>query len=126
MTKKPVTTSLAPAAIGPYSQGIDAGNLVFTSGQLPIDVETGVQEKECIAKATTLVLRNIESVLAAAGTTMDKVVKTTIYLANFADFKAMNEAYQEFFKENPPARTTIEAAKLPLDALVEIEAIAIK
>jgi len=85
-----------------------------------------VQEKECIAKATTLVLRNIESVLAAAGTTMDKVVKTTIYLANFADFKAMNEAYQEFFKENPPARTTIEAAKLPLDALVEIEAIAIK
>ena len=126
MQKTVISTPNAPAAIGPYSQGIDAGSLVFTSGQLPMDMATGELEKQDITRATQLVMKNIEAVLTAAGTNLDKIIKTTIYITDFADFAAMNAAYGEFFKGNPPARTTIQAAGLPLGVTIEIEAIAVK
>ena len=126
MERNIISTQNAPAAIGPYSQGIDTGSLVFTSGQLPMDVTTGELEKQDITRATQLVMKNIEAVLKEAGTSLDKIVKTTIYLTDFNDFAAMNAAYGEFFKGTPPARTTIQAAGLPLGVSVEIEAIAVK
>ncbi|MCL2416001.1 MAG: Rid family detoxifying hydrolase [Defluviitaleaceae bacterium] len=125
MNKNIISTESAPAAIGPYSQGISTGSMVFTSGQLPIDVETGHLEKEDIAKATELVIKNVISVVRAGGSDLEKIIKTTIYLVDMADFAAVNKVYGEFFKENQPARTTIQVCKLPLDVKVEIEAIAI-
>ena len=124
--KEILSTTAAPAAIGPYSQGICAGNLVTTSGQLPIDSATGAFAEGGIKEQTRQSLKNVEAVLAAAGLTMADVIKTTVFLKDMNDFAAMNEVYASFFSTNPPARSAVEVARLPKDALVEIEAIASK
>lgn len=124
--KKIIATENAPAAIGPYSQGIAADNLIFTSGQLPIDPATGTFASDEIAGQTRQSLKNVEAVLRAAGSGLDKVVKTTVYLKDMNDFATMNKVYEEFFgTEGYPARSAVEAARLPKDALVEIEVIAV-
>jgi 2-iminobutanoate/2-iminopropanoate deaminase len=122
-----VSTEKAPKAIGPYSQGIKAGDFVFTAGQVPIDPATGKLVEGSIAEQTRRVLQNIQAILEAAGSSLDRVVKTTVFLNDMADFQAMNAAYAEFFPldKNPPARTTVQAAKLPLGALVVIDAVAL-
>lgn len=122
---KVLNTTGAPAAIGPYSQGIQAGNMVFVSGQLPIDPATG-ELLSAVAAATTQSLTNIRNILAEAGCTMADVVKTTVLLKDMNDFAEMNAAYAAFFPENAPARACFQVAKLPKDAVVEIEAIACK
>lgn len=122
--KKIVSTKQAPAAIGPYSQGVAFGGVVITSGQLPIDMESGELEVKDIAKATENCLRNIAAILQEAGLGMGDVVKTTVFLTDLADFAAMNEMYQSFFSEEPPARSCVQVAALPKGATVEIEAIA--
>lgn len=124
MTLKVLHTDKAPAAIGPYSQGIQVGNLVFTSGQLPLNPETGELEGD-IRKATQQSLKNIKSILESNGTSMDKVVKVVIFLRDMNDFAAMNEAYGTYFPTNPPARSAVQVARLPKDAIIEIEAIAL-
>ena len=121
-----LSTPPAPAAIGPYSQGVAAGSLVITSGQLPIDPATGTFAGEDIAAQTRQSLANVKAVLAAAGFGLEDVVKTTVFLKNMDDFAAMNQVYAGFFPENPPARSAVEVARLPKDALVEIEAIAVR
>lgn len=124
--KKIIATENAPAAIGPYSQGIAADNLIFTSGQLPIDPATGTFASDEIAGQTRQSLKNVEAVLRAAGSGLDKVVKTTVYLKDMNDFATMNKVYEEFFgTEGYPARSAVEVARLPKDALVEIEVIAV-
>jgi 2-iminobutanoate/2-iminopropanoate deaminase len=120
-----VQTEKAPAAIGPYSQGIRAGNLVFVSGQIPIDPATGQFVEGGVAEQTEQVLRNLGAVLEAAGSSLSQVVKTTVFLADMKEFGAMNEVYARFFTEVPPARATVAAAGLPRDARVEIEAVAL-
>ncbi|HEX8708645.1 MAG TPA: RidA family protein [Pyrinomonadaceae bacterium] len=120
-----VKTSSAPAAIGPYSQAISAGGFVFVSGQIPLDPATGEFVAGGVAEQTEQVLRNLSAVLEAAGTGLAGVVKTTVFLADLNDFATMNEIYGRFFGENPPARATVEAARLPRDARVEIEAVAV-
>lgn len=125
MSSTSIATEKAPAAIGPYSQGIKANGMVFVSGQLPVDSATGELLTE-IAAATRQSLTNLAAVLAAGGCTMDQVVKTTVFLSDLKDFVAMNEVYSEFFKTNPPARSTVQVAALPKGAVVEIEAIAIQ
>ena len=124
--KEILSTQAAPAAIGPYSQGISFGNMVITSGQIPIDVTTGAFAEGGIAGQTRQSLKNVEAVLAAAGLTLENVVKTTVFLKDMNDFAAMNEVYATFFPQNPPARSAVEVARLPKDALIEIEAIAVK
>lgn len=124
--KEIISTTAAPAALGPYSQGICAGNLVITSGQVPIDSSTGAVVEGGIAEQTRQSLTNVQAVLAAAGLTMENVIKTTVFLKNMNDFAAMNEVYATFFTGNPPARSAVEVARLPKDVLVEIEAIAVK
>ncbi|MFL6229996.1 MAG: RidA family protein [Pyrinomonadaceae bacterium] len=124
--KQRVATDNAPGAIGPYSQAIVAGDFVFTSGQIPIDPKTGEFVAGGIAEQTEQVLRNVAEVLKAAGCGLADVVKTTVFLADMGDFAAMNEAYGRFFAENPPARSTVQAARLPRDARVEIDTIAVK
>jgi 2-iminobutanoate/2-iminopropanoate deaminase len=121
-----VATEAAPQAIGPYSQAISIGDFVFTSGQIPIDPKTGVFVEGGIAEQTEQVLRNLAEVLRAAGTSLEGVVKTTVFLADMNDFAAMNEVYGRYFSAAPPARSTVEAARLPRDARVEIDAIAIR
>lgn len=123
MPAQTIKTPHAPAAIGPYSQGKRAGTLVFTAGQLAFDPATGKLIAGGIREQTEQVLKNIASILQAAGTDLSRVVKTTVFLANLADFPAMNEVYAQFFKDEPPARSTVQAALLR-DALIEIEAIA--
>ena len=124
--KKVVATAAAPAAIGPYSQAICCGDLVFTSGQLPLDPVSGTMPA-AIEEQTRQSLTNIKAVLEAAGLTMDDVVKTTVFLQNMGDFAAMNGVYATFFSEGKfPARSAVEVAKLPKGALVEIEAVASK
>ena len=125
MSSASIATEKAPAAIGPYSQGIKANGMVFVSGQLPVDPATGELLTE-IAAATRQSLTNLAAVLAAGGCAMDQVVKTTVFLSDLKVFVAMNEVYSEFFKTNPPARSTVQVAALPKGAVVEIEAIAIK
>lgn len=122
--KEIIATDQAPRAIGPYSQAVRAGNLVFASGQIPIDPATGEFIPGGIAEQTEQVLKNLTAVFAATGLTMNQIVKTTVFLADMNDFTAMNEVYAKFFAENPPARATVQAARLPRDAKVEIEAIA--
>ena len=122
--KEIIATPNAPAAIGPYSQGISAGGLVITSGQLPLDPATGAFAEGGIGEQTKQSLRNIQAILAQAGLTMENVIKTTVFLKDMNDFAAMNEAYAAFFTSNPPARSAVEVARLPKDALIEIEAIA--
>jgi len=122
-----VATDKAPKAIGPYSQGIKAGDFVYTAGQAGIDPATGKLVEGGIAEQTRQVLKNIQAILEAADGSLDRVVKTTVFLNDMADFAAMNAVYAEFFPpdKNPPARTTVQAAKLPLGALVEIDAVAL-
>ena len=122
-----VSTSAAPAAIGPYSQAIVAGNLVFCSGQIPLSPETGqIVGAGDIAAQTEQVMKNLSAVLTAAGCGFEQVVRCTIYLASMSDFATVNGIYGRFFPSNPPARTTIQAAGLPRGALVEIHAIAVR
>ena len=121
-----VATEAAPQAIGPYSQAICIGDFVFTSGQIPIDPKTGVFVEGGIAEQTEQVLRNLVEVLRAAGTSLEAVVKTTVFLADMDDFAAMNEVYGRYFSNEPPARSTVQAARLPRDARVEIDVIAVR
>jgi 2-iminobutanoate/2-iminopropanoate deaminase len=121
-----VATEAAPQAIGPYSQAIQIGDFVFTSGQIPIDPKTGVFVEGGIAEQAEQVLRNLAEVLRAAGTSLEAVVKTTVYLADMDDFAAMNEVYGRYFSNEPPARSTVQAARLPRDARVEIDVIAVR
>lgn len=125
MEKHIINTSNAPAAIGPYSQAVKVGNLVYTSGQLAINAATGEFINDDIKKATAQSLENVKSILEEAGTTLDKVVKTLVFLKDMNDFADMNEVYSQYFSTNPPARSCVQAGKLPKDALVEIEVIAI-
>ena len=126
MAKIEISTPNAPAAIGPYSQAIEAGNTVYVSGQIPIDPATGAFAGEDIVSQTRQSLTNIKSILAQAGLRMENVVKTTVLLSDMENFAAMNEVYAEFFAEPYPARAAFQAARLPKDALVEIEAVAVK
>lgn len=123
--KEIVSTENAPGAIGPYSQAVKVGNMVFCSGQIPIDPETGVFVSSEIGEQTEQVLKNLSAVLEAAGTNLDNVVKTTVFLLDMNEFAAMNEVYGKYFSENSPARATVQAARLPRDARVEIECIAL-
>lgn len=123
--KEIIATENAPGAIGPYSQAVRAGNMVFCSGQIPIDVATGEFVSDDVAEQTTQVLKNLSAVLEAAGTSLNNVVKTTVFLADMNDFAVVNEIYAEFFSENKPARATVQAARLPKDARVEIDCIAL-
>jgi 2-iminobutanoate/2-iminopropanoate deaminase len=127
--KMMVATPLAPAAIGPYSQAVRVGDMVFTSGQVALDPETGALVAVGIREQTTRVLDNLTAVLGEAGLDLEHVVKTTVYLKNMADFTAMNEVYARYLAPEgvvPPARSTVEVARLPKDALVEIDLIAIR
>ena len=121
---KQVSTKSAPAAIGPYSQAVKTDGLVFVSGQLPIDPQTGAFPEGGIAAQTAQSLKNLGSILAAAGSDYSKVIKTTVFLAYMADFAAMNEVYSSFFNAPFPARSAIAVKELPKGALVEIECIA--
>lgn len=123
--KEIIATDRAPQAIGPYSQAVQAGNLIFASGQIPIDPATGQFVAGGIAEQTEQVLKNLKAVFEAAGVGLNQVVKTTVFLANMDDFTAMNEVYGRYFNDAPPARATVQAARLPRDARVEIEAIAV-
>ena len=124
--KKIISTTNAPAAIGPYSQAIDCGNFLVTSGQVPFDPSTGEFVPGGITGQTRQVLTNIKAILTEAGLTMDNVVKTTVFLQNMGDFAAMNAVYAEFFTAEMPARMCYEVAALPMGALVEIDAVAVK
>jgi 2-iminobutanoate/2-iminopropanoate deaminase len=123
--KEPISTKSAPAAIGPYSQAIRAGGLVFLSGQIPLDPVSGQMIDGDIAAQTDRVMKNIGAVLEAAGCTFDDVVRTTIFLTSLADFQIVNECYGRYFHAVPPARATVQVAALPRGAKVEIDAIAV-
>jgi 2-iminobutanoate/2-iminopropanoate deaminase len=123
--KEIIQTEHAPQAIGPYSQAVKTSGLVFASGQIPTDPQTGQFVTGGIEEQTEQVLKNLAAVLEAAGSGLNRVVKTTVFLLDMQDFGAMNEVYGRFFKEEPPARATVQAARLPRDARVEIEAIAL-
>ena len=122
--KEAIVTANAPAAIGPYAQAVKEGDLVFVSGQLPVDPKTGEFPSDNIQEQTRQSMENIKSVLQEAGYDMDRVLKTTVYLADIADFAAANEVYAEYFNEPYPARAAFQVAALPKGAKVEIEAIA--
>ncbi|HSP46888.1 MAG TPA: RidA family protein [Clostridiaceae bacterium] len=124
MMKKIISTDKAPGAIGPYSQATQMGNFIFTSGQLPIDVATGNLVEADITAQATKCLENLKALLEAAGSGMDKVLKTTVFLKDMNDFVAMNDVYKTFFTENHPSRSAVQVARLPKDAMIEIEAIA--
>ena len=119
------TTSSAPAAVGPYSQAIRCGEAIYTAGQLGLDPETGKLVEGGIQAQTRQALRNLQAILTASGSSMANVVKTTVFLQDMADFRAMNEVYAAFFADAPPARSAVQVAALPLGGLVEIEAVAI-
>lgn len=123
--KEQLATTAAPGAIGPYSQGIDAGAFVITSGQLPIDPESGKMPEDITAQ-THQSLKNVSAVLAAAGLNLNNVVKTTVFLADMGDFAAMNKVYAEYFSAPYPARSAVAVKTLPMNALVEIEVIAVR
>jgi 2-iminobutanoate/2-iminopropanoate deaminase len=126
MHRSVLSTSSAPAAIGPYSQGIVAGqDLVFTAGQIPLDPSTGEIVAGDVRVQTRRVIENLSAILVTGGASLASVVKTTVFLKDMADFPAMNEVYAEFFRTAPPARSTVEVARLPRDVRVEIEAIAL-
>ena len=124
MSKQPISTARAPAALGPYSQAIRSGNLVFVSGQIPLDPATGQVVAGDVAIQTERVLRNLAAILEAAGSSLALVVKTTVYLKDLEDFGKMNEVYARFLGVNPPARATVEVSRLPRDVSVEIELVA--
>ncbi|MCY7346438.1 MAG: RidA family protein [Pyrinomonadaceae bacterium] len=123
--KEIISTENAPGAIGPYSQAVKTENMIFCSGQIPIDPATGEFVSGDVAEQTRQVLKNLSAVLKAAGSNLNGVVKTTVFLADMNDFAAVNEVYAEFFNENKPARATVQAARLPRDARVEIDCIAV-
>ena len=124
--KEIIATNKAPSAIGPYSQGIKANGFVFTSGQIPLDPATGAFP-EGIKAQTRQSLLNVKAILEKAGTSIDKVIKTTVFLSDMNNFAAMNEVYAQFFTDGAfPARSAVQVARLPKDALVEIEAVAVK
>ena len=125
MKREVINTKNAPGAIGPYSQGIIVGDFVYTSGQIPINPATGVMETD-IKVATKQSMENVKAILEAAGTSLENVVKTSIFLKDLNDFAAVNEVYGTYFTENPPARSCVQVAKLPKDAVIEIEVIASK
>ena len=124
MNKEIIHTEHAPAAVGPYSQAVRVGQFVYTAGQIPLDPATGKMVEHDITTQTERSLRNLEAVLAAAGGSLSDVVKTTVFLQDIAEFAAMNAVYAQFFSQNPPARSAVQAAALPLGARVEIEAVA--
>lgn len=125
MPKRVIKAEQAPPAIGPYSQAVVGNGLVFAAGQIPLDPRTGQPVLGDVRVQTRRVLDNLKAVLEAAGSSMDKVVKTTVFLRDLNDFGAMNEIYGEYFREAPPARSTVQVVKLPRDAAVEIEAVAL-
>jgi 2-iminobutanoate/2-iminopropanoate deaminase len=124
--RKVVATDGAPKAIGPYSQGIDTGALVFVSGQIPLDPATGQMVSGGIAEQTERVLKNVEAILKASGLTLNHVAKTTVYLTDLGEFAAMNEVYARHFPKDAPARATVQVAALPKGARIEIDAIALR
>ena len=123
--KKIISSNEAPAAVGPYSQAVRAGNLLFLSGQLPLDPKTGTIVGEDIETQTKQVLNNIKAVLAAGGLSLSNVVKTTVFMKDLQHFQKMNGVYKEFFTQDAPARSTFQVANLPMNALIEIESIAV-
>lgn len=123
MQKEIISTAKAPAAIGPYSQGVKIGDLIFTSGQLPVNSETGEMPSD-IKEATKQSLENVKAILEEAGSSLDKVIKVVVFIKDMNDFAKVNEVYGTYFTENPPARSCIEVARLPKDASIEIEAVA--
>jgi 2-iminobutanoate/2-iminopropanoate deaminase len=125
MTKRIIKTDEAPPAIGAYSQAVAANGLVFTSGQLALDPRTGQLVPGDARTQTKRIMENLKAVLTAAGSSMEKVVKATVFLRDLNDFGVMNEIYGEYFQENPPARSTVQVAKLPREAAVEIDLIAL-
>jgi 2-iminobutanoate/2-iminopropanoate deaminase len=125
MMREAVATKDAPQAIGPYSQAIKAGGFVFVSGQVAFDPPTGKLVPGDVSAQTERVLKNVEAILTAAGTRLQSVVRCTVFLKNMNDFAAMNEVYGRFWKSAPPSRTTVEIARLPKDALIEIDVIAL-
>lgn len=124
MNRKTVSTPGAPQAIGPYSQAVVTDGWLFASGQIPLDPATGAMVAGDVAAQTRRVLDNLKAVLAAGGSSLDRVLKTTVYLRDMNDFAAMNAVYAEYFPKDPPARATVQAARLPKDASVEIDLIA--
>ena len=118
-----ISTDRAPKAIGPYSQAIRANGLIFTAGQIALDRETGQVVEDDVARQTTRVLENLKGIVEAAGSSLERTVKATVYLKDMSDFAAMNEVYARYFPSNPPARSTVEASRLPRDVLVEIDLI---
>ena len=124
MKRERIVTSNGPSAIGPYSQAIVVGELVFVSGQIPIDPARGALIEGDIAAQTDRVMQNLSAILEAAGSSLDRVVKTTVYLSDLDDFALMNETYGKFFRGDPPARATVQVARLPKGAALEIDAIA--
>ena len=124
MQKEIISTKDAPQAIGPYSQAIRFGNLIFASGQIPIEPETGKILKGDIKGQTKLILENLNNVLAAGGSSLDNVLRTTIFLTDLENYPVVNETYALYFNDLPPARSTVQVAKLPMDAQIEIDAIA--
>lgn len=125
MTKKVISTPKAPAAIGPYSQAIEVGDMIFTSGMIPVIPETGEVVKGLEAQAAQA-LSNVKSLLESQGSSMNKIIKTTVFIKNMDDFAKINEIYATYFDESFPARSCVEVARLPKDVLLEIEAIALK
>ena len=122
--KKVISTAAAPQAIGPYSQAIEAGGFVFVSGQIPLIPATGELVEGSVEVQTARVLENLKAILEAAGSSLESVVKTTVYITNMDDFAKVNGIYGQYFQENPPARVCVEVSKLPKGALVEIDVIA--
>ncbi len=124
MQKEIISTKGAPQAIGPYSQAIRFGNLIFVSGQIPIEPEAGKILKGDIKEQAKLILENLNNVLAASGSSLDNVLRTTIFLTDLENYPVVNETYAQYFNDLPPARSTVQVAKLPMDAQIEIDAIA--
>lgn len=125
MKKEIISTEKAPGAVGPYSQAVRAGQFLYTAGQIALDPVTGIVVEGDIKAQTRRVILNLQGILDAAGVTLDQVVKTTVFIRDMGQFAAMNEVYGKFFGDSPPARSTVEVSRLPLDVLVEIEAIAL-
>ena len=126
MEREVVATTKAPGAVGPYSQAVCAGDLVYTAGQIALDPATGQMVGDDISTQTDRVLLNLKAILESAGSGLTRVVKTTVYLQDMADFAQMNQVYSRYFASSPPARTTVEVSALPLGALVEIEDVALR
>lgn len=124
--KEVLHSDLAPKAVGPYSQAVAANSMIFTSGQIPINPQTGKVEATTIEEQTEQVMQNLHYVLAQGGVAFDRVIKTTCFLADMNDFAAFNSVYSKYFPENPPARSCVQVAKLPLDVKVEVEVIAVQ